>query len=433
MEAFGSYIIQTQEVMDIKSFNSKNRIADLSTDLNELFDAFRDSIIAQASEFEGRDSGWSCEKVLFLEVNINRHTPFGGSSYIKLPLFIERKMAVVNVKNYDQHCFAWAITSALFPANDNTSLVSSYPHFSTVLNLTDATNLYGHSMSQPLPTHDFKWLTPEEISNLDLMGVGDNDSYGYVLEVDIHYPQELHDHHADLPFLVERMIPPNSKCKIPKLIPNLRDKQKYIVHYKNLKQAINNGLIVVHTHRVLRFKQSCWMKPYIDLNTQMRNSSTNKSEKDFYKLMVNSVYGIGYKLSSDGQYDMQGKRLKNAGKPIDESDCVTRSYIDEKIEETKALTLTALQAAIKATIGNVSRDARQAFDDKIAESRVILTRKYNNLKGNVDKISAATATMSQKYDGLEGRVVTLEKKHPERWDESSDRLRMLIPSIAIEK
>ncbi|XP_074026512.1 uncharacterized protein [Leptinotarsa decemlineata] len=162
---------------------------------------------------------------------------------------------------------------------------------SSFISYLDATNLYGHSMSQPLPTGEFSWLAPHEILNLDIMNVDIDSPYGYVLEVDIHYPQELHDKHSDLPFLVERLIPPYAKSKVPKLIPNLNDKRKYIVHYRNLQQAVNHGLIVMNTHRVLRFKQSCWMKPYIDLNTEMRNRSNNKSEKDFYKLMNNAVYG----------------------------------------------------------------------------------------------------------------------------------------------
>ncbi|XP_074029419.1 uncharacterized protein [Leptinotarsa decemlineata] len=162
---------------------------------------------------------------------------------------------------------------------------------STFITYLDATNLYGHSMSQPLPTSEFTWLTPNEILNLDVMDVSTDSPYGYVFEVDIHYPQELHDKHSDLPFLVEKIIPPRTQSKTPKLISNLNDKRKYIVHYRNLQQAVKNGLIVMNTHRVLKFKQSCWMKPYIDLNTEMRNRSNNKSVKDFYKLMNNAVYG----------------------------------------------------------------------------------------------------------------------------------------------
>ncbi|KAJ8978158.1 hypothetical protein NQ317_016861 [Molorchus minor] len=133
----------------------------------------------------------------------------------------------------------------------------------------DATNLYGHSMSQALPTGGFMWLSQEEIDNLDITSISDNSNEGYyIFEVDIHYPQELHDSHADLPFLVETIIPPNSQSKLPKLIPNLNDKKLYVVHYRTLKQAVSNGLVVTRIHRVLKLKK------YIDLNTKLRNEAT---------------------------------------------------------------------------------------------------------------------------------------------------------------
>ncbi|KAJ8981066.1 hypothetical protein NQ317_003953 [Molorchus minor] len=112
----------------------------------------------------------------------------------------------------------------------------------------DATNLYGHSISQALPTGGFIWLSQKEIDNLDITSISDNNNEGYIFEVDIHYPQELHDSHADLPFLVETIIPPNSQSKLPKLIPNLNDKKLYVVHYRTLKQAVSNGLVITRIH-----------------------------------------------------------------------------------------------------------------------------------------------------------------------------------------
>ncbi|XP_074034601.1 uncharacterized protein [Leptinotarsa decemlineata] len=136
MEVFGNYILQTQDSRDTKSFNSQNKIVGQSSDLNAVFDGFRDVLVAQTTEFQERDSGWTCEKILFLEVNINKYSPLGGRSYVKLPECIEWRKAVVNVRNEDRHCFAWAITSALYPANGRVSEVTSYPHFSNVLDVT---------------------------------------------------------------------------------------------------------------------------------------------------------------------------------------------------------------------------------------------------------------------------------------------------------
>ncbi|XP_074039589.1 uncharacterized protein isoform X2 [Leptinotarsa decemlineata] len=118
IEVFGSYILQTQDLKETRSFNSRN------------------GIIAQTTEFQERDSGWTCGKIMFLEVNINKYSPLSGCSYLKLPECIECRKTVVNVRNEDQHYFAWAITSALHPAIDRTSEVSSYPHYNTVIDVT---------------------------------------------------------------------------------------------------------------------------------------------------------------------------------------------------------------------------------------------------------------------------------------------------------
>lgn len=155
----------------------------------------------------------------------------------------------------------------------------------------DATNLYGYAMSQKLPISDFAWLSEEEIENFDVCSIPDDSPIGYVLEVDVTYPKEIHDAHSDLPFLVENMRPPSAKSKTTKLIVNLFDKSKYIVHYQNLKQALRHGLKMGKMYRVLKFQQSAWMKPYIDLNTDLRNKSKAKSDKSFYKLIVNANFG----------------------------------------------------------------------------------------------------------------------------------------------
>ena len=78
---------------------------------------------------------------------------------------------------------------------------------------------------------------------------------------------------------------------VEKLVSNLYDKKKYVIHIKALKQALDHGLVLEKIHRTIQFKQSAWMKEYIDFNTRLRNAATNDFEKDFYKLMNNSVFG----------------------------------------------------------------------------------------------------------------------------------------------
>ena len=151
----------------------------------------------------------------------------------------------------------------------------------------DENNLYGCGMSEKLPTHGFKWLTGGEIEKI-YENRHNLNKIPCILEVDIEYPKELHDQHNDYPFCPEKV-----KCKngVEKLIPNLRDKKKYVLHYKNLIQCLDMGLKITHIYRGIKFVESEWMKPYIDKNTNLRAKAKNNFEKDFFKLMNNSVFG----------------------------------------------------------------------------------------------------------------------------------------------
>ena len=115
----------------------------------------------------------------------------------------------------------------------------------------------------------------------------ENSDKGYILEVDVEYPKNLHDLHSDLPFLPGRMKV--DKCK--KLVCNLYDKKSYVVHIRSLKQALNHGLILNKVHKVIQLNQEAWLKPYIDMNTELRKQAKNDFEKDFFKLMNNAVFG----------------------------------------------------------------------------------------------------------------------------------------------
>ena len=127
------------------------------------------------------------------------------------------------------------------------------------------------------------------------MQIKKDSSTGYILEVDLEYPQELHDIHNDYPLAPEKInIPKEWLSKyclkiasvhnvttrtVKKLVPNLMNKNNYMIHYRNLQQCF----------RVLKFKQKDWMKPYIDFNTQKRKEATNEGDKNHFKLLNNAA------------------------------------------------------------------------------------------------------------------------------------------------
>ena len=143
----------------------------------------------------------------------------------------------------------------------------------------DANGLYGHAMTKALPTHGFEWMDNQELSNWR--------DHPCILEVDLEYPHQLHDLHNDYPLAPERLDVEG----VDKLIPNLMDKTKYIIHHEALKQYLSLGLKLNKVHRGITFKESAWLKIYIDLNTSLRAKAENDFEKDFFKLMNNSVFG----------------------------------------------------------------------------------------------------------------------------------------------
>ena len=143
-------------------------------------------------------------------------------------------------------------------------------------------------MSHKLPVHSFKWVkNTSKIDEEFIKKYDEDNDKGYILEVDVKYSRRLHDLHSDLPFLPKRMKIDKSK----KLVCNLRNKKKYVVHIKSLKQALNYGLKLKKAHRIIEFNQESWLKPYIDMNTELRKIAKNDFEKDFFKLMNNAVFG----------------------------------------------------------------------------------------------------------------------------------------------
>ena len=134
---------------------------------------------------------------------------------------------------------------------------------------------------------EIKYLKYLKFNEGFIKNYDEDSNKGYIFEVDVEYPKNLHDLHSDLPFLHERMK--INKCR--KLACNLCDKNNYVVYLRSLKQTLNHGLILKKVHRVIQFNQEACLKEYIDMNTELRKQAKNDFEKNFFKLMNNSVSG----------------------------------------------------------------------------------------------------------------------------------------------
>ena len=208
----------------------------------------------------------------------------------------------------------------------------------------DANNLYGWAMSQYLPTGGFRWMTEKQIDKIDLAKYKDDSKKGLILEVDLEYPEKLHDLHNDYPLAPEKFKVTNNMLSnyskriadkynisiglVSKLIPTLSKKENYVLHYRNLQLYIDLGLKVSKVHRVLEFNQSPWLKQYINFNTEKRKNAKNAFEKEFFKLMNNSVFD---------------KTMENIRKRVD-----VRLVTDEK----KLLKLTSKPTYVSSKIFN---------------------------------------------------------------------------------
>ena len=224
----------------------------------------------------------------------------------------------------------------------------------------DANNLYGRAMSQPLPTGGFRWV--EDCDGLagTIKDQPADGPKGFILEVDLEYPRELHDEHNANPLAPERILVQKdwmseyqhgllgvASAEVEKLVPNLRDKNHYVLHYRNLQLYLELWMKLKKIHRALCFEQSPWMEPYIRMNTELRKQATSAFEKDLYKLMNNSVFG---------------KTMENLRKRVNVK--LVRSH-----EEDKLRRLIASPSFARANI----------FDDGLAavevhKSRLVLNR-----------------------------------------------------------
>lgn len=159
----------------------------------------------------------------------------------------------------------------------------------------DKNNLYGKAMTEKLPISNYSWCDTMNLNNVEhikrtILNTSDNSDIGYILEVDLSYPQNLHDKHNDYPFCSEHICMSNNS-KIKKLVLTLYDKSNYVIHYRMLKLVLKHGLILKKVHRILKFKQSDWLTKYIMFNSNERAKTDSKFEQDYLKDLNNVVSG----------------------------------------------------------------------------------------------------------------------------------------------
>ena len=189
-------------------------------------------------------------------------------------------------------------------------IYNSKKHVSFIMYL-DANNLYGWAMSKKLPVKDHKWMTQEEIQFVkkNIMNIDDESDTGYSLVVDLKIPEHLHDtfnDYAPAPvhfapnfndlsefqkWMIDQKLGSKPSNKTKNLMCTLNDKTHYIIDYRILKEYMSEGVELVNIHSGIKYTQLAWLKPYIEKNTKLRQQAKNDSEKEFFKLMNNSVYG----------------------------------------------------------------------------------------------------------------------------------------------
>jgi len=190
----------------------------------------------------------------------------------------------------------------------------------------DANNLYGAAMRMPLPLGDYQWMSQREIDDFTLAKINENNgARGYILEVTLEYPEDLHIDHSSFPLAPHQMditeadlsvyasnvmqeLTKKKKYKARKLTSTFLKREKYVCHGRNLKLYLEKGLRLVKVHRGISFVQSDFLKSYIDMCTQKRAEAKTKAAGNIMKLLCNSLYG---KMIENGSNRMDCRFVMN--------------------------------------------------------------------------------------------------------------------------
>ena len=295
----------------------------------------------------------------------------------------------------------------------------------------DENNLYGNSLSKPLPHSEFCWVEDLSVFTRDfILSLDEEGEWGYTFEVDLGYPEHLHRSTADFPLAPEsgeittdmfstfmttfyQTLNPNQTYKpSQKLLLTQYDRKHYFVHFAALKFYLQMGLTLDHVHRVIKYKQKAWLKEYINYNSQQRAQTTNDFDKSFYKLKNNALFGktmedvrkrINYKLITDEDKfvklarspffhdrdiiteDLVGVHMLKPKVKLDKPVFVGQAVLDySKIEMYNLFYKILPQCPLIKKLQLVGGDTDSFFLPIATDTNITLSDVFNNLAQHID-------------------------------------------------
>jgi hypothetical protein len=272
--------------------------------------------------------------------------------------------------------------------NDSTGLPERFEEQVETLAYIDANNLYGYAQSCPMPIGDYAWMSKEEILQIDWSKFDENAEHGYIIECDLEYPEALHFEHNSLPLAPHRMtiteadlstysleclksISGKVKHKSRKLVSSFLPRKNYVLHAANLALYIQLGMTLQNVHRVMKFRQSLFLKQYIDYCTMKRAAATSDFRKRLFKDFSNSNFG---KFIENKRLHLQCKIVDN--KKLFEKWVGNPRYSNFKVLSTDGIT------AIFLTPRNVKMTQAFAIGFSILErsKALIFSDYYTKIK-----------------------------------------------------
>ena len=245
-------------------------------------------------------------------------------------------------------------------------------------------------MTLSLPLNDFRWMTEEEVRAFDPTCISDLPGPGYILEVDLSYPKELHMAHSSFPLapetldITEDLLSPYSKealkCiygktkhRAKKLTATFFPRKKYVVHGCNLKFYLEQGMVLDKIHRIITFYQEPFVAPYILYCTKMRKEAKTETERTFWKLIINALYGKlieGMNKRMDCRFNRNKQQaLRNVASPLYKGSIICDEDFSISFLKKKVLQMNKQQWSVGFSILELSKLVMQRLYYEVIQPR----------------------------------------------------------------